>query len=301
MLKPIVLKYFSKILQLPRLRVWHENTVSADSLFGARPGKEKLWNRFKRDLILFSRHWLYTQWIKTRTLGVHIRTFPLNPVTPEKKFLIAITKLPLSMQSAERCIKSAKQHGEDYNLEIMPAIDKFGSEDFFARHNLTWNRKYAETTDPYAGMGCFSSHYKIWEKCVEIGKPVMVLEHDSVFLSPVPKLKFKHVIMLGKPYFFGHLISDIPSDKGREIFHPWKFLRGTHCYAITPEGAGILLEKAPRELLPPVDLFMNKSNIDILYYHPAPVGLDVYFTSVATREARILRQQKPPATPRQAR
>ena len=290
----IVFKHFLRFLRVPRVQVWYENIISPENLLGTAPTAEKLWNSFRQDLVPFTRFWFSTQWIKLRTANVRIRTKMMKPVLPDKKFLIALTQLPPSMQAAERCIESAKRHGEDYNLELMPGVSKFESQDFFVQHGLTWNRKYAVTTDPYAGMGCFASHYKLWLRCVEIGKPILVLEHDSVFLSPLTKLRFKHVIMLGKPYFFGHIISKISTDKRREIFHPWKFLRGTHCYAITPEGAQRLLEKAPRQLLPPVDLFMNRRNVDILYYHPTPVGLDVRFTSVATKEARILSQRKRP-------
>lgn len=292
MLNPIAVKYFRKFMRIPRVQIWYGNLTSPENIFGADPTTDKLWNQFKLDLIPLTRYWFSTQWIKFRTVSVRARVKIRKPVRPAKKFLITLTDLPPSVQSAERCIESAKRHEEDYNLEIVPGVNKFEACDFFVQHGLTWNKKYAETTDPHAGMGCFASHYKLWSHCVEIGKPIMVLEHDSVFLDPIPKLRFKHVIMLGRPYFFGHVISKISTDKKREIFHPWKFLRGTHCYSITPEGAQKLLEKAPRQLLPPVDLFMNKENVDILYYHPAPVGLDVRFTSVANKEARILMQRK---------
>ncbi len=291
MLKSVVLKYFLKLLHARRMQVWYENLVSPENMFGADPTAGKLWNQFKRDLRPFTQYWFLTQWIKLRTIGVRAQARTIKPIRPAKKFLITLTNLPPSVQSAERCIESAKRHGEAYNLEIVPGTNKFESHDFFIRHGLAWNKEYAETTDPYAGMGCFASHYNLWRRCVEIGKPVMILEHDSVFVDSIPELRFRHVIMLGKPYFFNHIVSKISRDKKREIFHPWRFLRGTHCYAITPEGAQTLLEKAPRQLLPPVDLFMNKKNVDILYYHPPPVDLDVRFSSVANKEARILLQQ----------
>lgn len=294
MLKRLTDKYFPKLLRVPRVRIWYENLTSPDNLFGPPPTANKLWNNFKQDIKPFLRGWLSHQWLQVRTAGVRVRVKAYKPVKPAKKFLIALADLPPSVQSAERCIESAKKCGEDHNLELVPGINKFKAQDFFARHNLTWNMQYADTTDPHAGMGCFSSHYVLWSRCAELGKPVMVLEHDAVFVAPVQALRFKHVIVLGRPYFFGYRISKMSTRKKREIFHPWRFLRGTHCYAITPEGAEILLKKASRMLLPPVDLFMNKSNVDILYYHPAPVGLDVRFTSIATRDAYILRQKREP-------
>lgn len=49
-------------------------------------------------------------------------------------------------------------------------------------------------------VGCSMSHYLLWDLCVRVGEPVLILEHDAVFLRPLPKID--HVlgaIMINDP------------------------------------------------------------------------------------------------------
>ncbi len=285
MLKFVARVVFRRLLRTRKARRWRDRLTATGQLLGAPAGEEKLRHQFKQNLKWFIKSFITTQQARAKTAGVRVRVRMIAPVRPSKKFLITLTGLPLSVAAAERCLESAKRHGEDHDLEIVPAIDKFQSRDFFTRHGLTWNRR-SSNFDPLAGMGCFSSHFKLWLRCMELGEPIVALEHDAVFRAPLPALRFKHVIMLGKPLFLNPsklaLIKAIGAHKQREVFHPWNFLMGTHCYAIAPEGACRLVEAARRQLLPPVDHFICKRYVNILYYHPHPVDLDDRFTTIAS-------------------
>ncbi len=272
---------FRLLLRTSRGQQWHRKLTAPGNLLGAPGNEEKIWHEFKSRIGEFAEHFAKLLWLRARNAEAHFRLRAAAPVKPHKKFLITLVNLPLSVEAAERCIESAKRYGENGRLEIMPAIDQFKSQDFFTRHGLTWNSQVS-TNQPAPAMGCFASHFKLWLRCIELGEPIIALEHDAVFRAPIPTLKFRHVIMLGKPLFQGESLIDAANPpRGRETHHPWRYLLGTHCYAITPEGAHRLVEAARRRLLLPTDHFMHKKYIDILYYHPYPVDLKPGFTSIA--------------------
>ena len=290
MLNPVLLYLF----RLRPMRHWKKRLIASGRFLGAPFDEEKLWPVFKRRIVqvILSRVRLYLlKTIRLRITNVRIKT--ITPVKPRKKFIITLMNIPLSEAATERCIQSARQHGEEQQLEIMPAIDKFNAQKFFTRHSLTYDTN-AACSNPLPGMGCFSSHFKLWLHCIELNEEIVVLEHDAVFKAPIPALRFQHVIVLGKPCFkhCERVLSfinprkkkgnthDQVAIKGREILYPWNFLMGTHAYAIKPEGAYLLVEAAKRELLPPVDHFMRKKHIDILYYDPYIVDLDNRFSSI---------------------
>lgn len=302
--KHFVLRMF---LRTPRGQRWLNNTTGPGSLVGAHINEEKLWHWFKHALrsvagnlkpIKVAKQLRYRfshalEWVGHRIKGQPLSALPLQvaikrlgartaiPIKPGKKFLIALTEMPLSVEAADRCIESAKQYNEHHNLEVISAVDKHRAKDFFICHGLTYSLILG-AHDTLSLMGCFSSHFKLWLHCMELGEPIIILEHDAVFRAAIPPLKFKHVIMLGHPHYpqEHEYINQLKPGSGREIFHPWPHLLGTHAYAITPEGAHKLVETARRQLLPPVDVFICKQYVDILYYHPAPISLDDRFSSI---------------------
>ena len=248
--------------------------------------KEKLWQELRKDFMPFLKKIIREKYIEGRSVGRRLTLRARKPATPYKKFLITLTDMPSSVTAAERCIESAKRYGEDYNLEIMPAVNESESLEFFIRHNLTFRARYSlETLNKLAQMGCFASHFKLWRRCVEIGKPIIVLEHDAVFRAPVPALKFKHVIVLGNINWRAietntNVFKAARGPARKVTFYPWDHLYGTHAYAVTPEGAHRLIEAAQKELLEPVDWFMRKRHVDILCCHPSLIYCDPEFSTI---------------------
>lgn len=278
--------FFRVVLYIPRFRQWRDNQI--DCTFGAPPNETKLWGKLKKDCRLVARIRVAEARAIVKAVPVPIRIRNLPAVRPEKKFIITLVDRPVSLQAAKRCIESARAHGEEKHLEIMPAIDRFHSEAFFRQHGLTWNKRVSEGggTDNLAGMGCFASHYSLWKRCMEYGEPIIILEHDVRFIRPVPPLRFRHVIILGEQYK-GSVLG-----LGPEVYHRHNHLWGTHAYAITPEGAERLLRQAARELLPPVDWFMRKKHIDILACGPKAVSLKLQQTTSSIASLRRFRMDR---------
>ena len=287
---------FRYFLWIPRVRKWYDKLHSPDRLLGAPINEERLGNHFKQQAGSFLTLWcppltrLYRKnnWVKFRTFCVRPRIRTIKPVRPHKKFIITLTRLPQSAQAAERCIESAKRHGEEPGLEIVSATDKFEALDFFKQHGLTWlhiDDNFKSGKDPLPEMGCFASHYKLWQRCIELNEPIIVLEHDAVFVSPIPSLRFKHVIMLSKPYYQPENIDvlSIMPRVPKEVFYPMDRLSSGHGYAVTPEGAHRLVAAAHRQLAIPTDAFINKRKVDILDYQPYLIDFDTDFSTIDVR------------------
>ena len=266
------------LLKINRMQRWYSNLEGKCD--GAPLNKKKTWKQLRKDIMPALKGAAVNQGVKIKSTGISLFVSAHKPVIPSKKLLITLTGMPASVRMAKHCIESAKQHGEDRNLEILPAVSKFESRDFFIRHNLTWclrNRGF----DALAQMGCFASHFKLWLRCMNLGEPVIALEHDALFRAPIPTLKFSHILMLGvsNPEM-PHANSKIfAACKKGIISYPNDHLLGTHAYAITPEGAHRLVKAAKEELLCPVDHFIRKELVSILCYNPCLIKINLSWRS----------------------
>lgn len=115
-------------------------------------------------------------------------------------------------------------------------------------------------------LGCFASHYLLWEKCLDINKPIIILEDDAKI----------HQAFFSE--FLG-VLGDLPSEVGclrlftnrskhhHKIrafplgsFNVFKFtkghMRGTGYY-LTPAAAKRFIESATEWVLP-VDMYMDQ-------------------------------------------
>lgn len=113
---------------------------------------------------------------------------------------------PYSTKKAEDCINSALKFNHDYIFCISvfksPGIKTARNE--MEKHNLKWtwaNNNTQETICPLSGLvqrpytganieakiGCFMGHFLLWKECVSTNTQMLILEHDSIFISPLPK------------------------------------------------------------------------------------------------------------------
>ena len=191
----------------------------------------------------------------------------IKPVKPARKYVITLIEVPKSREAAEKCITSAKQYGENQNLEVFPAIDQSSAKSFFTEHQLSWiGRNKSEIRQ--ATMGCFASHFSLWMKCIELGESIIILEHDVTFVSRVPTLKFRHVANLSynaiwKPHI------NFWARNNQENYYPFTYMRGLGAYAITPEAAALLVEAARRGVVFAADNFIRRDVVSIVDYRPA--------------------------------
>lgn len=111
--------------------------------------------------------------------------------------------------------------------------------------------------------GCYASHYLLWEKCIELNEPIMILEDDFLpteyFMKIFPVLPSLHV-----KYEYLRLEPQIGDATALEFFDGLQILlwhnnvRSTTGYSINPSGAARLV-KHSKKWLCSVDNFIGES------------------------------------------
>jgi glycosyl transferase family 25 len=102
-------------------------------------------------------------------------------------------------------------------------------------------------------IGCFYSHYRLWQKCAELNETICIFEDDVKIVRPLIPVKFDDILItvLGarknrkyKQYL------DTPSGvpAAEEYFN--SSMPGTPGYMITPQGAKKLLQYYKDTFLP---------------------------------------------------
>lgn len=141
-------------------------------------------------------------------------------------------------------------------------------------------------------VGCYASHYLIWQKCIELNEPVLVFEDhvniDETTFRNTLAIAEQHIEQCGfirlqdsKTNCITLLISTKPK--------PCKVLESssrTACYAISPKAARSFIEHSSTFNYP-VDVFLRNTWV---HKHPmfgvAPAGLQ------RSKQPSIIRQGK---------
>jgi GR25 family glycosyltransferase involved in LPS biosynthesis len=130
-----------------------------------------------------------------------------------KAYVITLRGNTYSETCADRCIESAAKFG--VTVEKFNAVPKEDALRVMALYALKWTwpmdkpdvcghtwlkRHLYPTTDHTARIGCSMSHFTLWCECEVRGEPILILEHDAVFINPMPELpKEFGAIMLNNP------------------------------------------------------------------------------------------------------
>lgn len=107
-----------------------------------------------------------------------------------KAFVITLFNDKYSLASAEKTLKTARQMNDDLHIEMIRAVTPDKIKD------TTYSYPVEGETSTYEDMtligykakdigkkiACSLSHMRLWNKCVQLNEPIMILEHDTVFI-----------------------------------------------------------------------------------------------------------------------
>lgn len=110
-------------------------------------------------------------------------------------------------------------------------------------------------------LGCWASHYLLWQACLVSGAPMIIMEDDITISEDFPKLLSLLPELPGKLEYFRLHSAELP---GREIlrigeFGFYRYWRSPMCtfgYYVTPQAARKFIEHADEWILP-VDDYMD--------------------------------------------
>ena len=146
-------------------------------------------------------------------------------------------------------------------------------------------------------VGCFASHRAMWQKCAELGEPLMIMEDDFQLLPGFPGAVEQVAENISECGFI-RLQSETRAKKQRIAtrgdYTLWRYTKVPHscmCNSMTPEVAQNLVEQT-RAIYEPVDVFIKK----FWEHGQAIYGLTPYTVTESrlSQETYILHRDKVP-------
>lgn len=103
-------------------------------------------------------------------------------------------------------------------------------------------------------IGCFDSHYRLWELCVELDEPIMIFEDDVIIYRPYYDIEWKDVLSVAfsheKKMLKYQKYLDDPQGEYQAVHYGQSTMPGNGGYAIKPHAAKILVDEYKNSLLP---------------------------------------------------
>lgn len=180
----------------------------------------------------------------------------------------------------------------DLEFVFFDAVNGSEGHELFRRYN-SQKRLREEPDDMSPGqLGCYASHYLVWEQCVESGCPLIVLEDDALLFAQHFATFVREAEHLPEQLECVRLFTPLRKKNkplkrvfevsGLEVFKYQKGHKSTTGYYLTPAGAEKLLEHA-LEWTQPVDLEMDefwKHGVENYGVHPPCLTNDQGFDSM---------------------
>jgi GR25 family glycosyltransferase involved in LPS biosynthesis len=194
-----------------------------------------------------------------------------------KAFVITIHHNPNSVEAAERCIESGKKYGILVEKWSANAPDRMDIHEWFRERSIPDKWFHEEYSRLENCMAAFSSHYTLWQHCVKLKQPILILEHDAVFVDRLPVVTQGHIVNFGKPSYGDWLI---PNFVGENKIFSKAYLPGAHAYKVTPAAAQELIARAAFEA-GPTDVYIHRERFHFINeVYPWPVEVQETFTTI---------------------
>lgn len=164
------------------------------------------------------------------------------------------------------------------------------------RYRLKWNypwegeehdiqsgmiKRAYQTADPKKRIGCFISHYMLWERCIKHDEPMIIHEHDAIYYDdkPLPVHQFENskydIIGLNTPERATRLanvyhtkVQESEGDivRAPEIDHYMvpQGIAGNSAYYINPRGASKMVSLTKEFGCWPNDALMCRQLVPLL-------------------------------------
>jgi GR25 family glycosyltransferase involved in LPS biosynthesis len=161
----------------------------------------------------------------------------------------------LDFSNSVKLANNAYQSAKFYNWDVEFFEGTNGQKETLKDYNIKINTAYKKSIRAFervGTVGCFLSHYKLWQKCIELNQPICILEHDVTIHAPFPKIDFDEVYKFcigpkAKPIYIGEW---------------WASGAG---YCITTTGAQKLISFTNNFGAMPADVMLNTGVVDMKF------------------------------------
>jgi hypothetical protein len=162
----------------------------------------------------------------------------------------------ISQQNLKKTQTQARLHG--WTTEVWPATNgyKLTPEDW-TNIGVTLLDRGAIVKRPGA-RGCWFSHWRLWQHCVDIGRPIVILEHDAGISAPWPKdINLEQCVWkLHRPDGRGERLNTITGE--------WSC--GAYAYTMTPLFARQLIDFSRKHGAQAVDKQLGRNVVPWQYW-----------------------------------
>ena len=164
---------------------------------------------------------------------------------------VYVINLPESRQRWNKTSSRLRELGVIF--ERFEAVDgRINSHPLFERYDDKLREKHRRVSLSGGELGCFASHFKLWEKCVELDHPIVVMEDDILIHDSLQEalsiaecnqgtyhyLRFSGINVNHRPF------KRLKPMGSFELVDHIKGPAGTQCYFLTPEAAKRFLKHA---------------------------------------------------------
>ncbi|GAA8548606.1 glycosyltransferase family 25 protein [Helicobacter pylori] len=130
--------------------------------------------------------------------------------------------------------------------------------------NFFYALKHCGKRMGFGELGCYASHYSLWQKCIELNEAICILEDDIIVKERFKEsLEFcyQHINELGYIRLM-HLEENVAKQKtpikGVSQILNFKDGIGTQGYVLAPKAAQKLLKYSTKEWVMPIDCVMDR-------------------------------------------
>ena len=198
-----------------------------------------------------------------------------------KAFIIYLEPIDHNKTIANQAMDAAKLHNIDAVL-YQGVHGKYDAPTKLMQYNLKLTQhKNRNLTD--GEIGCLLSHYELWQKCVDLNEPIMILEPDGIVIRSLPDNileNFSEVLHLDpvrskiQPFEIATKYQTLVNDglsnsveyfyanpNGTDVAGP--YLYGTYGYCIKPLAASKLIKFIQENGVCPSDVAIGKMVVDV--------------------------------------
>ena len=208
---------------------------------------------------------------------------------------IFVISLPDAEARRERAARQLEELGLAFEFFDAMRGDQVMADGYFDRcDEEEWLLNTGHPMSP-GEVGCFASHRSMWQKCVDLDEPIMIMEDDFQLL-PGFAGAVQQVADNIQEFGFIRLQTETRARKQRVAsrgdYTLWRYTKVPHsCMgnSITPKVAQSLVEQT-RVVYEPVDVFIKK-----FWVHGQPIfGLTPYTVTESTlsQQTCILHREK---------
>lgn len=195
-----------------------------------------------------------------------------------KNFIICLSKIEASLKTATNLKNQLEEYGAD--VELFDGTYGNNAAVIIKNEGRTlhpWGikgppvDKIIKPVDPTVHLtlgeqGCFYSHYRLWQKCVELNEPIAIWEDDIILTRKYLPVDWEDVLVLalghpGKTEKYKHYY-DSPNGDPMAADYYQSSMPGCCGYAIKPHAAFKLLKTYSKTYLP-ADNAINQYHVRI--------------------------------------